>query len=298
MIIVSILGFLIFLSLLTLLFCYKQSDRILIRKSKYTPLTIFPSQFNAPFEEVSFTNRENMQLKGWFIPSVEKSDKTIIFFHGWGQNKGEILSNTIFLRKKGFNLFYFDFRGSGESAQGRSSIGYLEAQDAISALDYILDSRPEETKHIGVYGLSMGAAVAIYIAAHRREVGCVIAEACYFSYEKVVARWARLHKKAPYFPLVPLTLFFARKRLGFNPEDYSPKNNIKRLARNKKPILIITGTLDNLAPCKDAKALFLATNYPKQIWLVEGAKHTECAKVAGPEYQERLCEFYTKYLSV
>ena len=297
MVIIGLSLFFILLLVITL-FCYKQSDRILIRKSKYTPLTIFPSQFNAPFEEVSFTNRDNMQLKGWFIPALKKSDKTIIFLHGWGQNKGEILSNTIFLREKGFNLFYFDFRGSGESAQGRSSIGYLEAQDAICALDYILDSHPEETKHIGVYGLSMGAAVAIYLAAHRREVACVIAEACYFSYEKVVARWARLHKKAPYFPLVPLTLFFARKRLGFNPEDYSPKNNIKRLARNKKPILIITGTLDSLAPSKDAKALFLGTNYPKQIWLVEGAKHTECAQVAGTEYQERLGEFYTKYLSL
>lgn len=294
MIIITFFAILFFLSLILIFFAYKQSDRILIRKSQKSPLTIFPSQFQVPFEEVSFKNEEGLNLKGWFIPSSKQSDKTIMFLHGWGQNKGNLLSNTIFLREKGFNLFYFDFRGSGESAQGPSSIGYLETKDALSALDYLCSAKPKESKYIGIYGLSMGAAVAVYTAAHRKEVQCIIAEACYYSYEKVVARWAYNHKKVPYFPLIPLILFFARKRLGINPEDYSPKNNIKKLG--KKPILIINGFLDTLALRHDARELFLAAQHPKQLWLIPGAGHTDCAQSAGHQYQKRLEEFFIKNL--
>ncbi|MBQ6224614.1 MAG: alpha/beta hydrolase [Campylobacter sp.] len=273
---------------------YKQSDKILIRKSKYTPLAIFPSQFNLPFEEVIFKNKEDISLKGWFIPACSKSDKTIMFLHGWGLNKGDILANTFFLREKGFNLFYFDFRGSGESGQGPSSIGYFETQDAQSALDYICSSHPEETKHLGIYGLSMGAAIAVYTTAHNKQIECIVAEACYYSYKKVVARWARKHKHVPYFPFVALTLFFVRKRLGIDPEDYCPKNNIKKIS--PRPILIITGKADTLTPRHDARALFLDSRNPKQLWLVPEANHTECAQKAGFVYQERLTEFFTKYL--
>lgn len=294
MTIIILISVFIFLALILLLIAYKQSDRILIRTAKKSPLTIFPDQFKVPFEQVIFKNEEGLQLKGWFIPASGQSDKTIICLHGWGQNKGNLLGNTLFLREKGFNLFYFDFRGSGESAQGPSSIGYLETKDALSALDHIRFTHPEQTKHLGIYGLSMGAAVAVYTAAHRKEIECVIAEACYYSYEKVVARWARTHKNVPYFPLVSLILFFARKRLGMDPEAYSPKNNIKKLG--KKPVLIISGTLDSLAPRHDARELFLKAQHPKQLWLVANAGHTECAEMAGRQYQERLEEFFTKNL--
>lgn len=290
----TIFYILISLVLLIILIAYHQSNRILVRKAKYSPLTIFPSKFNLPFEYISFKNKAGINLKGWFIPASKKSDKTIMFLHGWGLNKGDILENTFFLREQGFNLFYFDFRSSGESDNGPSSIGYFEAQDAQSALDYICYTHPQETKHIGLYGLSMGAAVAVYTAAHNKQIECLVIEGCYYSYKKVVARWAKKHRHVPYFPLVALTLFFVRKRLGFDPEDYCPKNNIKKISL--KPILIINGEEDTLVPCQDVQALFLDSSKPKQIWLVPGANHTECAKTAGPDYQARLTEFFTKNL--
>ena len=289
-----ILSALILLIFIIILIAYRQSNRILIRKAKYSPLTISPKDFNLPFENISFKNKDGITLKGWFIPAVKKSDKTIMFLHGWGLNKGDILANTFFLREKGFNLFYFDFRGSGESQQGPSSIGYFEAQDAQSALDYICLNHPEETKNIGIYGLSMGAAVAVYTTAHNKQVRCLVAEACYYSYKKVVARWARKHKHVPYFPLVALTLFFVRKRLGIDPEDFSPKNNVKKVA--PRPILIINGKQDTLVARHDARTLFLEARHPKQLWLVPDAGHTDCAQKAGVFYQERLTEFFTNNL--
>lgn len=294
MVLTVILIFLLVLTLIIIFISYKQSDRILYRKFDKKPLVFSPEQFDIPYKDVSFKNDEGLELKGWFIPAKVQSDKTIIFLHGWGLNKGDLFANTSFLREQNFNLFYFDFRSSGTSQAGRSSIGYFETKDAQNALDYICKTYPEETKNIGIYGLSMGAAVAIYTAAHNKSIKCVVSESCYFSYEKVVARWARLHKHVPYFPLVALILFFVRKRLGVNPEDFCPKNNIKKLA--PRPILIIGGKSDKLTPKHDARNLFLTARHPKQLWLIEGAQHTDCAQKAAPLYQERLAEFFNTNL--
>lgn len=294
----TILLLIIFVLLLAALFtvyiAYKESNKIIYRKTQRYPIANFPDQFKVPFENVIFKNADGITLKGWFIPAEEFSTKTIIFLHGWGMNKGNILPNTLFLREKGFNLFYFDFRGSGESGEGMSSIGYLEIRDANAAIETIRDTRPEETQELGIYGLSMGAAVAVYEAAHNDAIKCVVAEGCYYSYEKVVARWARVHKHAPYFPMVALTLYFARKRLGMNPEEFSPKHNIKKL--NGKPIFIINGADDTLAPRHDARKLYMKAMEPKQLWIVANAGHTEVADVAGQQYKNRLEEFFTKYL--
>lgn len=284
---------LILIILLTVFIAYKESDKIILRNTKRSQVTTFPDQLHLPFENIIFKNVDGITLKGWFIPAEEESSKTIVFMHGWGMNKGNILCNTYFLRKK-YNLFYFDFRGSGESGAGLASVGYLETRDASAAIKKLIQTRPEKCKEIGLYGLSMGAAVAIYEGARNAAVKCVVAEASYYSYEKVVARWARVHKHVPYFPLVALALYFAKRRLGIDPEDFSPKHNIEKLAG--KPVFIINGADDNLSPRHDARKLYHAAKEPKQIWIIPNATHTESALVAGQQYKNRLSEFFDKYL--
>lgn len=284
---------LLIIALLVVFIAYKESNKIIFRKTKRSQIENFPDQYKLEFENVIFKNTEDITLKGWFIPADKETDKTIVCMHGWGMNKGDILKKTYFLKDK-YNLFYFDFRGSGESGEGLSSVGYLETRDAAAAIDKLKETRPQACKNIAVYGLSMGAAVSIYEGAHNPFVKCVVAEGCYYSYEKVVARWARVHKHAPYFPLVALALYFAKRRLGMDPEGFSPKHNIAKL--NDKPVFIINGADDSLSPRHDARRLYRRAKEPKQIWIVPNASHTNVSEVAGQQYKNRLREFFNKYL--
>ena len=290
------LGFLTALlaALVLVYIAYKESGRLINRGGWRKPMSAYPDQFRVPFENVIFKNSEGITLKGWFIPAQGESRKTIILMHGWNMNKGSILPATLFLRESGYNLFYFDFRSCGESGDGKTSIGYLETRDAEAAVETLLKTRPEQAQEIGLYGISMGAAVAVYTAAHAPQVRAVVAEACYYSYEKVVARWAKEHKSAPYFPLVALTLFFIRKRLGMDPETFSPRHNIKKLYG--KAVFLINGSDDALAPRHDARKLFAAASEPKQLWIVANAAHTEAAEVGGRQYENKIGRFYTKYV--
>ncbi|MDR1123964.1 MAG: alpha/beta hydrolase [Elusimicrobiota bacterium] len=284
----------ILVALVLVYIAYRESGRIINRGGGRKPLAAYPDQFKVPFENVIFKNSDGITLKGWFIPAREESKKTIILMHGWNMNKGGILPGTLFLRDIGYNLFYFDFRSYGESGDGKTSVGYLETRDAAAAVEALLKTRPDAAQEIGLYGISMGAAVAVYTAAHTPQVRAVVAEACYYSYEKVVARWAKEHKSAPYFPLVALTLFFVRKRLGIDPETFSPRHNIKKLGG--KAVFIINGADDALAPRHDARKLFAAAAEPKQLWIVANAAHTEAAEVAGRQYENKIGQFFTKYV--
>ena len=293
-IILLVLGCVAVIALTTVWLCKYTAKKVLHPVSKRKPLDAWPDQFGLPYENVTFKSQDQVQLKGWFITAPEFSNKTIILMHGWGMNRADILKNTYFLRELGFNLFYFDFRALGESGGKTSSIGYLELKDITAAINFLKDTRPQFCEKIGLYGLSMGGMVAICEAAHNPDIACVVAEASYYSFRRVVSRWAWVHHHIPYFPLLPMVLHYIRKNLGVNPERFSPKYNIPKIA--PRPVFLIHGRYDNLVPAAQAKLLYKKAGEPKEIWLVPGAKHNKCAEVGGFEYKQRVTEFYRKYL--
>lgn len=282
------------ISLGTVVLCKRTARKVLHPVSKRKPIDVWPDQFGLPYENVTFNTQDRVELKGWFIPTKEHSDKTIIFMHGWGMNRADIFKNTYFLRDLGFNLFYFDFRALGESGGKTSSIGYLEIKDAAAAVNFLKQTYPQASARIGLYGLSMGGMVAICEAAHNPDIACVVAEASYYSFRRVVSRWAWVHRHVPYFPLMPIILHYIRRQLKANPERYSPKYNIPKIA--PRPVFLIHGRYDNLVPAAQAKLLYRRAAEPKELWLVPGARHNKCAEVGGFEYKERLADFYRKYL--
>ncbi len=281
------------LVLLTVWGCAHMAKKVLHPVSKRKALEVWPDQYKLVYENIYFKTADGILIKGWFIPN-DRSDKTIILMHGWGMNRGDVFKNTYFLHDLGYNLMYFDFRALGESGGTVSSIGYLEIKDLQAAIAFLKATRPQACASIGLYGISMGGMVAICEAAQNPEIKCVVAEASYYSFRRVVSRWAWVHKKVPYFPLIPIVLHYMRRYLGANPEHYSPKYNIPKIA--PRPVFIIHGRYDNLVPAAQAKMLFKRAGEPKEIWLVPGAKHNKCAEVGGFEYKQRLMNFYKKYL--
>ena len=273
--------------------CIHIAKKALHPTAKRKPLDVWPDQYNLPYENIYFKTEDGILIKGWFLPNPD-SDKTIVLMHGWGMNRADIFKNTYFLRDLGYNLMYFDFRALGESSGTVNSIGYLEVRDLQAAIAFLKATRPFACQKIGLYGLSMGGMVAIYEAATNSEITCVAAEASYYSFRKVVSRWAWLHNRVPYFPLMAIILHYIRKDLEANPEKFSPKFNVPKIA--PRPIFIIHGRYDNLVPAAQAKLLYKNAGDPKEIWIVPGAKHNKCAEVGGFEYKQRLGDFFRKYL--
>jgi pimeloyl-ACP methyl ester carboxylesterase len=96
---------------------------------------------------------------------------TVILLHGFpGNEKNLDLAQAI--RRDGWNVLYFDYRGSWGSPGNFSFTHSME--DAQAALDYLRDSSNAQLfranpKEIVLIGHSMGGLIAAYTAAHNRK---------------------------------------------------------------------------------------------------------------------------------
>ncbi|MBI5631087.1 MAG: alpha/beta fold hydrolase [Elusimicrobia bacterium] len=291
----ALFGVVLLLALMS--FCYYGSG-IILHPPKMNRLGAFPEQYGLPYEKVSFKTRDGLTLRGWFIPSPRGPDeeRTLVLCHGWGDNKGDLLKITNFLNHAaGFNLLYFDNRSHGESDGEITTIGYLETIDFDAAVDFLREKKPHTLKRLGVFGMSMGAAVATLCMPKHPEVKAAVLESPFTNYREVVRQWAWNHFHLPYFPFIVLTLFFLRLRVGHGKVDsYHPIRAAAMIS--PRPLLVIGGSLDELMPEREVRAFYAAAKEPKQLWIIPGARHSKCHDLAGIEYEARVAGFFNRYL--
>ncbi|MDP3541529.1 MAG: alpha/beta fold hydrolase [Elusimicrobiota bacterium] len=269
---------------------------IILHPPAMSPMWIFPEQFGLRYEKVAFKTRDGLELKGWFIPSTAGEKRTIVMCHGWGDNKGELLKQTYFLNEYGgFNLLYFDFRSHGESEGEITTIGGLEMIDFDAAIEWLRKAKPELSDSIGVFGLSMGAAVTVASLPKHPDLRCAVVESPFSDYRTVIKRWAWNNMKLPYYPLVAITLLILRSRVKdpeidlFNPVEAAPK-----IA--PRPLFVIGGEFDRLMTPEDVRKIFDSAREPKQLWMVPEAWHAKCREAAGMEYDTRVIGFFSRNL--
>jgi fermentation-respiration switch protein FrsA (DUF1100 family) len=258
-----------------------------LRRERITDL---PSSFGLTFEDVAFNASDGTPLKGWFIRSPVGSAATIILCHGRGTCRSNILPATQHLASRGgYNLLYFDFRNHGESGGRKTTLGPLEALDLEAALDWVKKARPDEARHVGVYGLSMGAAVVILAAARRADIEAVAAESAYGSISRSVAQFGKILYGLPAWA-VPYTMWWTRARLRFNPETAAAERVVGLIA--PRPIFLLQGGADDRVPPSEGDRLFSRAGEPKSLWTVPGAGHGGLWEAAGREYEDRLLGFF------
>jgi fermentation-respiration switch protein FrsA (DUF1100 family) len=264
-----------------------------ITKVPFLAVPYIPEDFGLHHEDVSFLSHDGLKLTGWFIPANSPSPVTLLVLHGLGSNAGDMLLNTLCLARRGtWNLFYFNFRGHADSQGQLTSLGPLELKDMESALAYIRQAKPEATRRLGIYGHSLGGAVAIAGAAKYPELEAVIAESPFASTRRTIARFSKLYYGIPEFPFITIAVVLAGWRMGISMRDFSPLREIGKIA--PRPLLLIHAERDLRMPYDDTQALFKAAGEPKDLWVVPGADHGEPWMVAKEEFEVRLVEFFRK----
>lgn len=267
---------------------------MILHPSNMSPMETFPEHFGLAYEKAAFTTADGLTLKGWFIPALsgDESAPTLLMCHGWSDNKGELLKMTFYLHHAGFHLFFFDFRSHGESGGTFTTLGHYELLDFAAAMRWLREQKPWCLKRLGVFGLSMGAAVCAMAAGDYPEIEAVVLESPFTEFRRVCGQWAKNHAGIPYFPLVALTVFMLRLRVGLAVGSKSPVNSIARIS--PKPILIISGSEDRLMPESEVRELYAAAGEPKKLWIFPGAAHGKCHEMAGQAYERTVIDFYKK----
>ena len=148
---------------------------------------------------------------------------------------------------------------------------------------------------IYLYGQSMGAAAVLMASGYRlpSEVKGLIADCGFQSMERqmrdMADNWFHLH----YIPLLLkemdcLCHFVA----GFRMKDADTTEAMKR---NTRPVLFFHGEKDTYVYPNNSFQNYMLCKAPKELVIVQGARHL-CSAYADPElYQRTVMEFFEKY---
>ena len=267
-----------------------------IRRTKewyrsYTNL-LEPRDAKLPQEDVSITTPDGVRLSGWFIPSKRKPRGTVIYLHGVGDCKTAGVALARVLHQKGFHVLLYDSREHGESDGNYCTYGFYEKHDVSTAIDFLKKKRVK-TGSIGIFGTSMGAAVAIQAAAVDNRIKAVAAEASFTDLRTISVDYQRRIVKLPWHFLRNVAMSRSQKIAHFKARDVSPITDVRKLSI---PILFIHGMDDRLINYEYSKTLYHHAQEPKDLFLVPGASHQDLWEVAGSSYENKIIDFFRRWL--
>jgi len=68
------------------------------------------------------------------------------------------------------------------------------------------------------------------------------------------------------------------------------------VSRLNVPKLFIAGANDDYTKIDESRAIVAAAAEPKELWVINGAKHEDLLQFAGQDYQKRILQFFDRYL--
>jgi fermentation-respiration switch protein FrsA (DUF1100 family) len=266
------------------------------KKEWYAQFTTFltPKDAGLPQENITLETFDGWKLSCWFIPQKKKNRGTIVYLHGVGDCKIAGMAFARSLYDEGFNIFLYDSRQHGESEGTYCTYGFYEKYDVSAVTRYLRTRKDKEIGKIGLFGTSMGGAVAIQTAAIDSRISAVVSECSYTALRIVFVDYQKRIIKLPWHFLRNIALVQSQKIANFKARLVSPLEDIKRV---HVPILIVHGKNDSFIKSEYAKLLYDAANKPKKLLLIDNAGHNDVWDVGGAAYKDSVVSFFLEHLA-
>jgi pimeloyl-ACP methyl ester carboxylesterase len=297
---------LIVLMALTLLRPQRMTDA----KATLVLQRLSPGDLRLRFENLRFHVRDErtgnpLALAAWWIPADSPSTRTVLLIHGYADAKVGSIAWAPTLHALGWNVVALDLRAHGESPCVFSTAGFWERHDVTQVINQLRPQRPRETQTFVLYGISLGAAVAIATAALRErerdardddgrttDIDGVIMESPFGDYRRAVAAHGRMRG------MPGGTMRDAAVRLAewFASADFRAVRPMDLIGRVSCPVMVIHAGDDPFIPDDDAIAMGQALQRRGDArdvhWSIPDAGHVlGLAAVGADEYRERVGRF-------
>ncbi|WP_371371147.1 alpha/beta hydrolase [Sporomusa aerivorans] len=227
------------------------------------------------WSDITIESRFGYPLSATYIPNPASTDKTLIFLHGFTEDRATGLNYLDIYLNDGFNLLLVDSRAHGNSGGNSVTWGNYEKYDLDQWVDWVGHRFPGGM--IGVHGISMGAATALMHAElneKSKRVAFYIADSSYSDFETLLALQMEQRLNLPGKVLTKLLLPYANVAAYFNSRfTFHQASPIRSVRNITTPVLYIHGEADELVPVNMALDLYNATKGPRQIYLFPHAKH-------------------------
>lgn len=263
-------------------------------------IEVFSSNIVPEYRDISFRGADrSILLKGWYF-QIKNSDRTVILAHSYGKNRLEFGEQSLNMIKsflgKGYNVFTFDFRNSGQSSGKLTTLGYREKDDIAAAVEYV---RQQGSKHIILMGFSTGAAACILAAADaddKENIEAVIADSPYANLEIYLESSLNNWVNLPAFPFNKTVLIAMEMISGMDAANAGPASSLKNLPPCR--LFLIHGIGDGIIPVENSRELNsiysgVAADM-SNIWETDDTGNATSFLKYPEEYMSRVFEFLEK----
>jgi len=225
-----------------------------------------PRAVGLDFEPVEIRTEDGERLDAWWVP-VDGPRGTVLFFHGNAGNISHRLDYLLMFHRLRHSTLIVDYRGYGRSTGTPSEEGTY--RDAAAAWRWLTATRGVLPEQIVVYGESLGAAVASWLAAREAPRALVLAS----TFTSATDLGAEV------YPFLPVRLI---SRFRYD--------NVANLKAVRAPVLVVHSRGDDIVPYAHGKALYDAAGEPKSFLELAGG-HNDGFVFMRPEWVAALDAF-------
>jgi len=243
-----------------------------------------PGDYGLKVETVTISADDGVRLAAWLLPRA--GAPALVLLHGYPAEKADLLPIAAALSPR-FTVLLLDQRYFGESGGHATTIGFRERGDLRRVIDF-LGSRG--FKEVGVFGLSLGGAVALLAAAEDPRIRAVAAYAPFadlrlLGYELYGWLW---YLKYPFVGLLRgwSLLFFGHDITTVSPE--------RAAAALSVPVLLVASRQDEQIPFAHAERLqrALARDTRSEFVFMDRGRHGELPR----GFEASLARFFLLYV--
>ena len=263
--------------------CYRAESRCFVDQNHPIDHNI-AVQALGPVEDVD-VELDGFRLKGVYAPS--KNSAAVVLCHGSAGDRNGLLAEARALHEVGFGVLLFDFPGHGESG-GSVHWSSSEVRAVRRLLDFLATRSDVDARRVGVLGFSMGGYITILAGAEDQRLAAVAAVAAPSD-----AREHTLLEHKRFTWIGQQAALLALKHNGVQLEP-TPRQQIASIA--PRSLLLVGSEVDGVVPSGMVRELYAAAHEPKQLVMVEGARHGDYAAVPGSRYLEMLVQFFERTL--
>lgn len=232
-------------ALLVVVVYFMQSRMLYLAHVPGRTLTMTPADIGVDYEDVSIEAADGVKLHGWFIAG--RSSRVLLFFHGNAGNISHRLDSIRQFLDLDLSVLIIDYRGYGQSEGRTTEIGTY--RDADAAWRYLVETRGMVASDIVVFGRSLGASVASWLAAQQQPLGLIV-ESSFTSVPDIA------QELYPWLPARWLS------RLRHATRDY--------VRDVRCPVLVVHSRDDEIIPFHHGEAIFASANEPRTLLAIRG----------------------------
>lgn len=247
----------------------------------------------------------------YLLPKIKGPHPAILWFHGYGGNKGNISSYLKWVLL-GYAVLAIDVRGqNGESIDNKvypapSCVGYMTKgifgkedyyyrgvyMDCVRAVDFLSTRKEIDMARLCVTGASQGGGLSLATAALDLRPKLVISEIPYLCHYGRAIEWAEEAKNVTYLEFIPLIKNHP-ERVQDMYDTLSYFDNLNLCSLIKARTVISVALKDLICPPSTAFAVYNNIHSEKYIEIMPFYEHSLETAI---RFEEKKLEYVKKYL--